>query len=833
MRKFLIALLVLIIVVAALLGWALYNINAVVASYKDHIIAVAEQRTGRTVAFDRIEIKLRGGIGVRIRQFSMAEDPAFGAGHFLQAADIHVNLSIRPLQRQVAVTRIVLQRPALRIIRNARGAYNFTGLRSGSAGPSDAAGSGASAAAFGAGDGPKPEPERPTPEGISGVRVDLAVARVEVSGGALEYRDEKDGHHWKIEQWDLRADDLRLDRPFKTSLAAAFLSDRQNLRFDGLVGPVGSGAKVAGVPVAGSADIATLSWDALWRAFPRMAKAWPEALDLTGTVRSRGLSLKGSLEELRITGALDLTDSGLKYGDALGKPRGTVLRLEADARATPEGLIARRFELTMDSLSVKGVGDLEFGSPAALDLSLEMAATEMGGWDRWAPPLADYALSGRVAATAEIAIRQRDDASPRIHGTMTLQQASVKLPAFEEPLGALSAAVEFSNHGATFRQLSLRIGQTRLAGKAVLESFAPLTLTWRLASPSLRLADLGLQPDDAVLEDAQGSGRLDRRAGLSLEGGLSSAKGKLLGLDIADLKARFDVTGSWLKMETFRLKTLGGAVDANGRMQLANASPRFEVAARLRGIDIREYLAGIAGSSDVEGTLHADLGVTGQGRTWDAIKPTLAGTGKAAVVEGRILDFNLAERALQGLTGIQGLSSLFGLGIKDKYPHIFKKDVTGFEKLETEVEAVGGRIVIAHATLKARDYDIAGKGWVALDGDTSLDGVLTVSEGLSADLLPGSRLTPLTNDKGQIEVPFTLRGTLPKLQLRPGLKLIQTLLEKSVGKGLQGLLDLIPGSDALTGKEGGEEPGEEPGKAARDPIQKLIDRALKLFDGER
>ncbi len=831
MSKLVIALLVLIIVVAALLGWALYNIDSVVASYKDRIIAAAERHTGRTVAFDRVEVKFRGGIGVRIRQFSIAEDPAFGAGHFLQAADIQVNLRIHPLQREISVTRVVLDRPVVQIIRNPQGVYNFTGLSLPAAGDVRSAaphGIRAVAEAYGAADGQEPEPRRPTPDETSGATLDLAVAHVEVSGGIVDYRDEKDRHYVKVRQWDLNVDDFRMDRPFKASLAAAFLSDQRNVRFDGLVGPVGPRPRLAGLPIDGSVDITTLSWDALRHAFPRMEKAWPEALALTGTLRSRGLSLKGKLEELGVTGTLNLTDSGLKYGDALNKPRGTVLRFEADARAMPESIVARRFEVTLDSLSVKGQGELELGGPAALDLSLEMASTETGGWNRWVPMLTEYALSGRAAVTAEVTAKQGDEASPRIHGTATLLKTSFKVPALEEPLEEFSAAVEFSNHGVTFRQLSFRIGQTRLAGKAALESLAPLILTYRLASPSLRLADLRLQPADAVLEDARGAGRLAWPDGLSLEGDLTSTRGRLLGLDVTDVAARFGVTGPWLAMETLRLGTLGGSVDANVRLQLGRASPRFDVAARLRDVDIRQYVAGIAGFPDVAGTINADLNVTGQGRTWEAIKPTLAGTGKAEVVEGRILDFNLAGRALQGTTGVKGLTSLFSGRIKDRYLHIFKDETTVFEQLDTEVEAVGDRIVVKRVTLKARDYDITGRGSVGLNGATDLDGMLRLSENLSSNLLPGSRLTPITNDKGQIEVPFTLRGTIPDLRLQSRFKLIQTLLEKSVGRGMQGLLDLLPDADAEREKESDKKTPE----AAKDPIRELIDRALKLFGGE-
>ena len=158
-----------------------------------------------------------------------------------------------------------------------------------------------------------------------------------------------------------------------------------------------------------------------------------------------------------------------------------------------------------------------------------MGSTELGGLHRWAPLLAGYGLSGRASATAEVAARLDGESVPRIHGTAALRKASAGIPAWDKRLEALSAAVEFSNRGATFRQLSVRIGRTRLVGRVALESLAPLAMTFRLASPSLRLEDLGLRPGGAVLEGARGSGRLGRGGGPSWEGSLTAARGVFLG----------------------------------------------------------------------------------------------------------------------------------------------------------------------------------------------------------------------------------------------------------------------------------------------------------------
>lgn len=277
------------------------------------------------------------------------------------------------------------------------------------------------------------------------------------------------------------------------------------------------------------------------------------------------------------------------------------------------------------------------------------------------------------------------------------------------------------------------------------------------------------------------------------------SRGKLPGLDFTDLAATVEAAEPWLVLKSLRLKTLDGTLEANGRTQLRDAPFPFEAALRVRGIDIGTYLEGAAGVPSVEGTLEGDLSVTGEGRAWDAIKPTLAGTATAAVVGGRLLDFNLAERALEGITGIQGLSELFSRGLKDRYPHIFARGTTALEQLDGEFEAKGGEVMVERVTLKTKDYGVVGQGSVDLDGVTEGSGVLTLSRGLSADLVPPSRLGVLTNGQGEIELPFAVGGTLPDVRVRPGSQLVARLLQGGLG--------------------------------AEDPIEQLINRGLRIFRG--
>ena len=545
MRSLLIALMVLIIVAAALLGWALYNIDTIITWNKDRIIAAAARRTGRVVDFDRVHVDLRGGIRVRILGLAVSQDPASGSGRFFEAPEVRVGLKIHPLRLQVTVTR------------------------------------------------------------------------VDVTGGVLHYRDGR-----------------------------------------------------------------------------------------------------------------------------------RLLRL-------------RDLDLNVDS--------------------------------------------------------DRD--------------------------------------GARVRTLGFRLGQAEFSGNGIIESFAPLVIAYDLRSPRLQLADLQLQPDGG-LEEAHAAGRFTWSGSLAGGGTLTASRGTLLGLDYTDLAATVGVARPWLVLESLRLKTPNGELKASGRLQLRDARLPFEAALRVRGLDIGAYLDGAAALPPVEGTLEGELRVAGEGHTWDAVKTTLAGTGKAAILGGRVLEFNLAEQALEGITGIQGLSSLFSYGLRDRYPHIFQRGTTVLEQLDGEFKAEGGRVLIERVTLKAKDYGLTGVGSVDLDGVTKIEGVLTLSPGLSADLVPPSRLGVLANGQGEIELPFSVDGTLPGVQVRPGRQLVERLLQGDVRARLGRLLDLFPGvktrvapeesavespetrksTKETPAKETPEEPEDKQEKPratnqAGDPLQQLIDRGLRIFRG--
>ncbi|MGH7422399.1 MAG: hypothetical protein ACREJ1_01830, partial [Candidatus Methylomirabilales bacterium] len=89
MRKFVIAA-VILFVLAAVVVFALFNLDKLVKRNKDYILAQAEQALGRKVAVEDIGVTLWGGIGVRLKNLTLADDRAFSTQDFLHAADLQV-----------------------------------------------------------------------------------------------------------------------------------------------------------------------------------------------------------------------------------------------------------------------------------------------------------------------------------------------------------------------------------------------------------------------------------------------------------------------------------------------------------------------------------------------------------------------------------------------------------------------------------------------------------------------------------------------------------------------------------------------------------------------
>jgi AsmA protein len=126
MRKWIIAG-VVAVTLAAVSAAMRINLNALVQRNRDFLIGQAEQALGRKISVGEIETTLFSGVGMRLTNFTMTDDPRYSSGDFVRAKDLQVKLQFWPLLRkEFQVKTIVLHEPVIQIVRAANGEFNFS-----------------------------------------------------------------------------------------------------------------------------------------------------------------------------------------------------------------------------------------------------------------------------------------------------------------------------------------------------------------------------------------------------------------------------------------------------------------------------------------------------------------------------------------------------------------------------------------------------------------------------------------------------------------------------------------------------------------------------------
>ena len=554
MRKLILCGCVLLLVIGGLLVFAAYNLNDLANQNKDQLLAQAEQALGRKVQIGEIGLTFWGGIGARLRNFALADDPAFSSDNFVQAADLQVNVKLMPLLNQeIEVKRVILHDPVIRVIRNAQGIFNFASLSGG--------------------DMPDAPPDASDTTALIGSGgMPLLVALVNITNGDIQYTDQQENAALRISQLDLKVEDLSFDKPLRIELAAAIVSDQQNFQLDATFGPLGKEIQVDTLAIDGSLTLDPLDITAVQKALPQVAEAIPPGLGISGPVRISS-QLSGTARALILSG-LQLTASVFESSEPNVKVTGNVgpvgtdmdaLALNTDIAFGPASLpqllafapVAENLppELSADgsasvNVHVEGTlknlaftatvdatqSSIQFGdqfhkaqgkrmvlstdarmTPESIALqqakiqldTLELTssgAVTLG--DTLGVDLQLDSNSVDLASWQEI-LPQLQDFSPtgqmELHthvkgdvgeeqlpdtGTFDLRQVSASFAQLPQPISDLNTDITFTGQGAELKNTSARIGKSVLQLAVRIARFMPLDATYTFTSPELWLADV-------------------------------------------------------------------------------------------------------------------------------------------------------------------------------------------------------------------------------------------------------------------------------------------------------------------------------------------------------
>ena len=669
MRKWIIVGVVCLILIV-LAGLAIVNLNGLINRNKDYLLAQAKEALGRDVGVGDIGVTLWGGIGVRLKQFSLADDPSFSNEAFVRAADLQVNLQFLPLlKKEFQVSKVILHRPTINVIKDQKGQFNFSTIGREKEKKEKE----------------EKEKEKKPPEERA-APPPLLVSLVDVDSGEIHYMDRSQGIDFRATQVDFKINDISFDRPINVDLSAAvFGAGKQNLKMKGRVGPIGPKADLNKLPLEGDLELDSVPLANLEKSLPGFKQRYPEGLELAGSVGSK-----------------------THFSGSLGK-----------------------------------------------------------------------------------------EVLPQINGTVNLIDVSARVPQLPQPITDVNAKINFTGKSAELPESPFRIGKSQVHLAAKVASFAPLSLTYRLTSPELSLADLRTtasgRKKPEVLKNLTSDGSVAVKDGaLSYRGNLSSVGGTIADGDYTDLQSSISLANRVATIESLSLGAFSGSLKGRGRYDMRETTPRFAATTNVKSMDLTQIFRSMLPSApqNIRGLINMDLDITGAGKEWDSIQKALKGQGKAEVVNGALLDVNLAESVLSGATGIPGVVNLIPADVRNKYPAIFASKDTEFKQLKGSAIISDGKARTDDLVVSAAEFEAQGKGWFAFDHTVDFRALLLLSQQLSQDIISRAKETKnLADDQGRIEVPFNLSGKLPGAKPKPDIGYIARAMQKgAIEQGLDRLL---------------------------------------------
>jgi uncharacterized protein involved in outer membrane biogenesis len=834
------------------------NIGTIIDNNKDYLLTQAEKSLGRKVALGKIDVKLWGGLGVRVSDFSLADDPVFSSKNFIQTDGLLINLKLLPLLRkEVEITEFILDKPAIEIIRDKKGQLNFSGL------------------------GRSSEPtDKSTAQ-------PLRVARLQIKGGDVHFVDQQNGKDLRVSHVDLAVNDFDFEKPFTLNLALALLGDRQNVSLQSRIGPLGALNDPMQIPLEAAINLDSLPMDKLMDSFPLLADYIPSDVGFSSPLTAKlnvskkgnevsitqidmktgifasnkpNLSFKGNVQldagnfqnvtlngdlglnaiplkkletfslikesipqnlsmdgnsnltahiegnpnNLLIKAELEAAGGAFRFGDQFDKAIGIPLRLKTESRITPKTITLETLELNLSKLQMKGKGEIGRGKTTSLDLTLDSNPADLSDLKSILPLLKEYDPAGKLEF--HLRLQQKTD-TPQIVGTIQLDQVKAKHASLPQPITAGNGKIEFKGNQAETKDFTFQLGDSKIALLANAAKLVPLDLTYQLDSEQLDLANINeslkstsAKPNLVKTINSNGHVRMDKEA-MAARGKITALQGTFKNLDFTDLKGDIDFAKNVLVIENLSLNSLDGVITGKITYDLHPQPPTFDIAMQTQKLDVAEYFRAniVSLPKSIEGRINLDLNLAGSGSGWDSIKPTLQGQGKAQILDGVIIDTNLAEGVLAGMSGLPGLTNFLTPTLKEKYPRIFGSKDTLFEQLTAAISIKDGKINLSNLLVAAADWAVGAKGTLDFDQLLNADGTLQLSKNFTSILTSQVKiLQALVNEQGQAVIPFTLSGTLPGVKPVPNASfLTQSLQNALLKQGAQqlqqrGLPNLLP-----------------------------------------
>lgn len=800
-------LLVVLLAVGGLFFYAAANLNSIIAQNRDYLLAKVSASLGRKVEVSAIEAKLGWGIAADLRNVTIADDPAISKQPFVKASDVYANVEILPLLwKDLHVAKVVLANPQVRIIRTASGQLNISTLgKQGDSGKEGNSGGRPAHTPKSQQNATKPlertpvtaaRPEAPASSTAPSLLTRVFVRSFEIDNGRIVYEDRTTREPpLNINDVNLAMTDFAFRRPFHVRLKLAAFDQKQNLSLRAVVGPLGEGKiDFANVPIQIKGRIGPLLLSDL-KHIGAIGRNIPAKLALSGPV-TLDLGAKGSLSALGFSAGSDLGANQIGWGEVFKKPADVPFRVAVEGSRQAEKLAIAQATVRLGTLDAKA-SRVQLGASGAMSARIDTNRFALAPIAKMVPALKKYGPAGDAEIHADVAIT---DGKPSGKGTATVANVSVTRSGERKPMiSGLSGDIRLNGNAADLGPFTFALGPSRATASVHASSIQPLNAVYSLTADSIHLADLvPKRPVDERLNKLSVTGTVASRSSgaYSVTAQATSSDGLLQNIGYRSLDVTAAMANKTLDLKSLKVDAFRGQIAATGQATLAS-KPSFSLTMNADSVNLQKLLESqkSKAANTVRGILTGQVKVSGAGAKFDAVKPTLNGSGGARVKDGKLVGVNVAARALGKIENLPAIGSLIPSSVVHRHPELFRNPDTDIQDMSLTFALRGPRITSHDLLVKTQDYMLKGDGWFDLDRNINLLAHILLNKQFSNEIIAQKKnVVYLTNTQGEVDIPLRITGALPKptvlpdvaeLAQRAGTRAVEQKGKQTVEKFLQ------------------------------------------------
>ena len=340
------------------------------------------------------------------------------------------------------------------------------------------------------------------------------------------------------------------------------------------------------------------------------------------------------------------------------------------------------------------------------------------------------------------------------------------------PLSNLSGNITLAGTGADIGPLTFNLGAQQATLKAHVDQFQPLVMSYELTAASMRLADLvPSRPPDEVINQLFAKGTVSHYAGtdFNVDTELTSPSGNLANVPYQNLNLQTSVAGKIARVTLLKVKAFSGDIVATGNTRLEPAAP-MEASISFTNIDVQQALDSqkSKAAGTVRGSLGGNIAVSGKTGSFDEMKPTLKGSGKLTLVNGKLVGVNVGGQALKKVQHLPAIGNLVPQAVVKNHPELFANPDTDIQLASLSFVLADMRITSHDIKVQTQDYNLLGDGWFDMDKNVDLAARIVLSPQFSKELIEQKKEVGfIANKDGQIDIPLQVVGQLPKPQVLP------------------------------------------------------------------